>query len=211
MGYTSSGGPKGLGAVTDSNTPLSDFNQIIALIARVGGVQGGTQTDRDAISGGALYRGLLFSYSDKDQVDRYDGTGWRMWDRSWTAYTPTLTNVSGSPTVTARYAVCAGVVSVKINIALGGANFGTGPLISLPVTARTPSGLPPVGVAIYNDVSATVWVVGTLLLQNTTQVAPLMSQVSGSQVTTQFNVSATAPFTWASGDSLTAEFSYEAA
>lgn len=78
MGYSSSGGPKGLGVVTDSNTPLSDFNQVIALIARVGNYRGSvTEAQRDLISGDALYDGLLVFNTTSDALERYvAGTGW---------------------------------------------------------------------------------------------------------------------------------------
>lgn len=188
----------------------ADLTELGTYAALVGNRKAGTNGDRTALTGSDRWDGLEFYETDTDSLYIYNG-GWKLWNRGWQAYTPTLANVSGSPTVTARYAVAAGVVKVKVNLTLNGANFGTAPLVSLPVTARTPVGLPPVGIAIYNDVSATVWVTGTILLQTTTQVAPLVSQVAGALVTTQFNVSATSPFTWAASDTCSLEFEYEAA
>lgn len=76
MGYSSSGGPDGLGVVNNTPSTTSDFNQLIALIAMMGNVQKGVEADRDGISGDQLYAGLLFTYTDKAQVELYDGSGW---------------------------------------------------------------------------------------------------------------------------------------
>lgn len=90
MGYTASGGPKGLGVITDSNTPLPDLTQIIALIARVGNVRVETTSSRDAITGPALYDGLMVFNTTTDRLEvRLDG-GWQV---VWEPSTP-VTNVS---------------------------------------------------------------------------------------------------------------------
>jgi hypothetical protein len=102
-------------------------------------------------------------------------------------------------------------VHVKVNILLNGANFGTAPLISLPVTAVAPSGVPLLGIANYVDTSATIWALGFVLHSNTTQVAPVVAQPGGTSSNVAFNVSAAVPFTWAAGDQMTLDFGYEAA
>lgn len=76
MGYTTTGGPKGLGVVTDSNTPLSDFNKMIELIARVGNLRVGTTAARDLLSGDALYEGLHYLNTTTDVLEFYTGSGW---------------------------------------------------------------------------------------------------------------------------------------
>lgn len=76
MGYTSSGGTDGLGVFNNTPSTVADLNQLRDLIARMGNVQKGNQTDRDGISGDALFQGLLFTYTDQDRIDRYDGAGW---------------------------------------------------------------------------------------------------------------------------------------
>lgn len=83
MGISTSGGPKGLGTVLDSNTPLSDLTKIIELIARVGNFRGGmTEDARDDITGAALYEGLAVYNTDTEALELYDGAGWvPVWHR----------------------------------------------------------------------------------------------------------------------------------
>jgi hypothetical protein len=92
MGYSSSGGPKGLGVILDSNTPLADLTKLIELIARVGNYYGGvTEAERDDITGDALYTGLLVFNTDADALELWDGSGWEtVWepDTDWQTLAP---------------------------------------------------------------------------------------------------------------------------
>lgn len=77
MGYSSSGGPKGLGVVSSTPSTAADFNQVIALIAQMGNFRGSlTEAERDAISGAALYAGLLVFNSTVGTLEKYSGSGW---------------------------------------------------------------------------------------------------------------------------------------
>ena len=144
-----------------------------------------------------------------DQEYLHDGSGWRLWHKLPTAYTPVLTNISGSPTITARYSIGGGRVFVSITMTLTGTNVGSAPGFSLPVTSRTPTGSQMLGQALYRKSSS--WIEGGILLSTTTRVDPVLKLVSGAVIGMSTNVNATSPFTWASGDTMTLEFSYEAA
>ena len=85
MGYNASGGPKGLGVITDSNTPLPDLAKLIELIARVGNLRVESEGDRDDIPGAELYVGLMVFNTTTTALEFYDGTGWvTVWrDTGW--------------------------------------------------------------------------------------------------------------------------------
>lgn len=77
MGYTAAGGPKGLGQFNDTPQTAADLNKAIELIAQMGNYRGDlTEAQRDALSGGALYAGLLVFNTTAGRLERYDGSGW---------------------------------------------------------------------------------------------------------------------------------------
>lgn len=184
----------------------ADLEEVARYAKRRGNLFKGTTTEMNAQT---AYDGAFWSNITDDTLYRGNGADWIAWSRHWDTYTPVLTNVSGAPTVTARYAIASGIVRVKIAVLLTGANFGTAPLFSLPVLARAPVGFEAVGQALYGDVSVGNVGVGSVHMNNTTTVAPVTW--SGSPVSANFNVAAALPFTWASGDRMNLDFSYEAA
>lgn len=77
MSYTASGGPKGLGVFGSTPQTVADLNQLVTLIARVGNYRGQvTEAQRDAITGTALYAGLVLFNSDSGALEMYSGSGW---------------------------------------------------------------------------------------------------------------------------------------
>lgn len=139
MGYTSSGGPDGLGVITNTPSTTSDLNQLIALIARMGNYRKGDQAVRDAITGDELYEGLLFYRTDGNHLEQYDGSGWIIALKSGT-YTPTLTNVSPGTgaTIVGRYTIFYGRVTFEVDVTLGSSPSVTGAIfVSTPFTAST--------------------------------------------------------------------------
>lgn len=77
MGYTASGGPKGLGVFNNSPQTVADLNQLRDLIATVGNYRGTlTEAQRDAITGAALYTGLLVYNTTASKLQMYTGAGW---------------------------------------------------------------------------------------------------------------------------------------
>lgn len=139
----------------------------------------------------------------------HDGSGWRLWHRAGVAYTPTLTNFSGSPTVAARYSIAAGIVNVSVNITMVGANVGTAPEVSLPIASRAIVGTPLWGRAMYKQGSS--YILGEINPSTTTKVQMLVPILATSVMNAATNVNANTPFTWAAGGTMTLEFSYEAA
>lgn len=138
MGYSSSGGPNGLGVITDSNTPLSDLTKLIELIGRVGNMRVETTTTRDAISGGALYDGLGVYNTTLDAYQVYNGTGWV------TVWAAAGAPGSITPTPAASYTLSSGALFLRNGFLLGSISFArtSGTLthgeavMTLPVGAR---------------------------------------------------------------------------
>lgn len=76
MGYSSSGGPNGLGVFNTTPSTTSDLNQGVALIAQQGNSRVGTSTARTSLSGAQLYDGLLWAETDTDTLWQYTGSAW---------------------------------------------------------------------------------------------------------------------------------------
>jgi hypothetical protein len=131
---------------------------------------------------------------------------------AWTAWTPTLTNMTlGNGSVVATYKQIGKTVFVKFIFTLGTTSaMGTNPSFSLPATAS--SGLTQfaqsVGTSNCWDTSASVNYVGTLVYIDTSTVR--CYAVSGTN-TPLVGISSTLPMTWATGDILSAQGFYEIA
>jgi hypothetical protein len=176
MGRSTTGGPKGLGQITDTASTVADLNWIIGLIAATGNVRNGTPAERDALSGDKLYEGALFVNTTEGSIEQYSVEyGWQMLMRARGSYTPTVSGltlgVGGQ--VTGRYAVAAGVCHFWITAQLGTGAAATGTIqLGLPFEAdfgykdvgtflaTNPSGARAMGVAGLQTVSQ-VWLLGT--------------------------------------------------
>jgi hypothetical protein len=139
VGYTSTGGPKGLGVVTDSARTVADLNQIIALLGEVGNTRVGTTGERDALPAAKLYTGLTFVNTTTGTVERYVGGGWKviLEDTGWSALALQngWGNHSNANYQTIQHRRRNGVVAVEGTIASGTVAPGT-VLFVLPAGSR---------------------------------------------------------------------------
>jgi hypothetical protein len=127
---------------------------------------------------------------------------------AWTTYTPTLTNVTlgSGGTVTGRYEQVGKTVRGHVEITLGTGGAFTGAMeFSVPAGRRAPAAGQSVGTAIAADVSAGI-----------NQIFAVVGFSAGSRlrcslIPSSNSVAATVPWTWAAGDSIVADFAYEAA
>lgn len=132
----------------------------------------------------------------------------------WFAYTPTFANTTlGSATVAGRFSMSGKTVSFMASFVLGaGSAIGTTPTATFPVTASSTSmvaGVSPIGHTNSNDTGTNSYV-GPLMWNSTTTALPTVIVASGTYATIG-TLSATGPFTFASGDGVYVEGSYEAA
>jgi hypothetical protein len=128
---------------------------------------------------------------------------------SWTSYTPTLTNATlGNGTITAAYNKIGKTVVVRFKFVLGSTStVGSFPNFSLPFNAVSIFADLPVGVGELND-SGNRWY-GRTRIAGPTTYDVVFDSVSANKIQAGF-VTATAPFTWATGDYFQGIFTYEA-
>jgi hypothetical protein len=135
---------------------------------------------------------------------------------AWIDYTPTWTGsttnpVIGNGSITGRYSLVNKTVTAQILIKAGSTTtFGSGSyFFSLPVTAAaTLSGYPAIGAGWGEDASAAAATTFTANVHNssTTLFGLRFTAGSGSGA-----VTATAPYTWANSDHISATIQYKAA
>jgi len=132
----------------------------------------------------------------------------------WKAWTPTLTNITaGSATTNYKYIQIGMTVHFRFRFTLGaGSAVGTNPSFSLPVAINTEyaptgtQGVAPMHSAILID-NGTGEYDASIELTATANTVRFVT--NGSTGTGNAAVTATAPFTWASGDTLWVAGSYE--
>lgn len=134
---------------------------------------------------------------------------------AWTTYSPTWTNLSvGNGTVTARYRQIGTLVETRITIVFGSTTSISGAVsVSLPVTRATyagTAGLTALGLARFFDTSGGAASEGAAMNVSTTTVRLQVWKSDGTYLTSA-DLSSTVPFTWATGDEINVQFSYEAA
>jgi hypothetical protein len=124
---------------------------------------------------------------------------------AWSAFTPTWTNLTvGSGVGTYSYCKIGRLVVASYELVLGaGSAVGSGPYATLPVPAAANQLIS--GIAEYRDTSASGVYWGIALLSGSVL---LMCRMSAESRTT---VTATTPFTWASGDILRTTVVYQSA
>ncbi len=122
----------------------------------------------------------------------------------WTTYTPTLTNLTaGNATIVARYRRLGKTVDFRFKFKLGSTSaVGTTPMFTLPITPSTEYDATTdhdrIGVGFLFDVSSAASRV----------VDPLLTAASTIQINhvnatpTSTSTTATVPWTWATGDTL---------
>lgn len=142
----------------------------------------------------------------------FTGTG-TSWARQ--TFVPTLTNFTlGNGTMTAEYIQTGKQVTGSVYIACGSTTaFGTNPTFTLPVTAATRYGtrrFTPAGLIIFHDFGSAVYY-GRVMIDGVTSYGSWFAEKTDDVHNQTRAVNATTPMTIASGDTITVEFSYEAA
>lgn len=134
----------------------------------------------------------------------------------WKEWTPTWTNLTvGNAVQSFFYTQIGKTVHIKGYITLGStSSMGTGPILTLPVTAKsvnkgTASGSSQFGQIKIEDNTTTNYL-GYLYFSTTSSASPAVMSASGTYVS-DVGISATAPMTWVSGDELRIIGTYEAA
>lgn len=131
---------------------------------------------------------------------------------AWKSWTPSWTNLTiGNATVIAKYTKIGKTVSGFLKVTLGStSSVGTNPLFILPVAFSSNNGNIPIGQIRFDD-TGTANFYGALELEADGLKAQIVSMaVSGAQISAS-SVSATSPFTFATGDVIQIAFTYEAA
>ena len=131
-------------------------------------------------------------------------------DAVWTAWTPTLTNLTlGNGTMAAAYTRTGRTVHYRFKFTLGSTStVGTNPIFTVPVNmAGAYGGDDPVGDGSIRDASAGI----TWRIQPWWASASTLYLLHYAAAGTAAVITATAPFTWATGDVIRASGSYEAA
>lgn len=146
---------------------------------------------------------------DTQVIWRYNGTAWRVWEQGKTAYTPTFVNTTlGNGTRSGWYSVSAGRVSVSASFTLGSTSAVTGDIsVTVPYVRDTtihPNGDAIPGNLHFVDSSPATRLVGTFVAITNNTACRI---VSGTTLVTS-SVTATTPFTWATGDQVIANFEY---
>jgi hypothetical protein len=128
---------------------------------------------------------------------------------AWADWTPTLTNLSGGAITYAKYTQVGKTVHFRFRYALAGTGVGTEVTITLPVAPVADLvASAPLGTTMYVDASAGAIYQGMAYWDGTTMTIRRYITSTSGQLSA---LSATQPFTWATGDSIHVEGTYEAA
>jgi len=175
------------------------------------------QAARDAQTG--MANGNFGFQQDNSSLYMFNGTTWRLWERAWTAYTPTVNNfnsASAAPTISGWYSVSSGMVDFTVTAKLGTGTITVGAIsISTPVAIDTTGMILNSSVlnasASFEDVSAgsTGYFGGQVRVSDANTIVPL--RYSAANVGVIAVTSSSLPFTWATLDVMTASGRYPAA
>jgi hypothetical protein len=132
----------------------------------------------------------------------------------WQSYTPTFTNFTlGNGTLIAKYIQIGKFVSVKFEVTLGStSSMGTAPAISLPVTASSSitSQGSALGFSLSGDSGTASYYGAVTYGPNADNVYIWYFDIASAKLL-RGTITATAPMTWVTADTLAAQFIYEAA
>lgn len=78
MGFTTSGGPRGLGQFTDAAATRADFNKLLSIVAEVANRRVGTAAEREALPAAKCFVGLEWEETDMGRTVVWSGAtdGW---------------------------------------------------------------------------------------------------------------------------------------
>jgi len=143
---------------------------------------------------------------------RHSGTTWTAWtvqDSGWRSWTPSVSNMTvGSGTVTGRYRRDGKTVELYSRFTLaGGSAIGSNPIFGLPFTAASPGN--PISLQTEMLDSGSAYYVGSGLLSSTYITLYYHQSFGANNAQVLGAVSATTPFVWTSGDSVTVRCTYE--
>ena len=149
---------------------------------------------------------------DPEDLTAGTGTSW-----AWQTWSPTLTGITlGNGTLTAKYAQHGKTVRFRFHLVVGSTTSFSGAVVkfTLPVTAiaygnASNGAFPHIGLTRTEDVGSNAYA-GPVDMDSTTTARPLIYNASAS-FTTLNAVTNAVPFTWATGDELSAAGAYEAA
>jgi hypothetical protein len=151
--------------------------------------------------------GMVSYLTDTDALYVYDGTSWVQMGpiNGWTTWSPTITQ-SNTPTKTtndARYMRFGRLIIAYMDVAFTSSGTASNNIVcTLPVTARTMGGTPAIGTFRYFDSGSTNHA-GTAVYASTTTCVFVYDAFGSSMGNTDFAI--------ANGDSLSVQFTYEAA
>lgn len=134
--------------------------------------------------------------------------------QAWQSWTPTWTNVSGGTLNFAKYIQIGKTVHFRLKYTLGGAGV-SGPIVfSTPTSINSDLTAPTLdtihGDSLMFDISGGTYVIGTVQWASSTTVGLFCTNATVTYTRLE-GVSSTVPFTWATGDVITAVGTYEAA
>jgi len=165
--------------------------------------------------------GMTIYETDTDATFIYSGSVWENFAAlgSWKAYSPTILSLNagtdwvlGNATVAGQFVKLGRLVVGNAQIVFGNTSvFGTKALgISVPINVKFTTTTNAVeGIARYQDISAGNPFVGTNSYHAATHIALFVHSVSATYALYE-GVTATVPFTWASTDTISINFAYEA-
>lgn len=158
--------------------------------------------------------GMNAYLSDVNMLCQYSGSAWvgvGPTNGAWRSYTPTYSNITvGNGTVTSRYMRIGRMITYKWQFSLGSTSaIGTNPTFAVPVTAAAQGELD-MNVCRFTDNSPFTRYMGWAVGATTSTVEIGQIDISGLSTTLRTSITATSPFTWASGDSIFVTGTYEA-
>ena len=161
------------------------------------------------------YEGQLCYEHDTDIYHGYNGSGWvsAVPLGAWTTWSPTLANLTlGSGSVVATYARVGRIIRFRFQFTFGaGSAVGTNPTFTLPVAGNAAyDDYMPIGMAAYYDDNAGTLYTGMAHVNADDETVCITFRIGGSG-SAGVAVTATAPFTWTTPDSLSVTGAYEAA
>lgn len=204
MAYSSVDLTTGAPIFADGDAPDAAVNptQAAAYAAQVGNRLIGSNSDM--ITYDYARKGLQWFNTTDDILYQHDGSDWKPIWSDWRAYTPTLTNCSGG-TVAAFWRRDAG--SIEVSIRHTSPTITGQPAYSLPVEAANSNLEVRATAYLYDASSPSASPVGAVRKGTSTTISPYTIDASTTNALLT-NISATAPFTWASGDFIDMQFQY---